>query len=106
MAGMDLNPYNLNNKNRDDTRGEEAVRAFSNYYANQNRIDVIEETDEEKEKQNIRNKYFGAYGFKSTDPKNMDLNTPKKEENKKDYSIYFVGAAIVILVIILIAIFL
>ena len=107
MAGMNLNPYNLNNRNGNDARGPEAVRAFSNHYANQNKIDLTEESEEEKERRNIRNKYFGAYSFKNTDPKIMDLDKPKEEtKDKKDYSLYFIGAGIVLLIIILMFIFL
>ena len=81
MAGMDLNPYNLNNRTRTGIRGQDAVSNLSDHYAGKSN-EILEEelSEDEKEKEESNN-------------------------NKKDYSLYFIGFGIVILIIILIAIF-
>ena len=112
MAGMDLNPYNLNNR-RSGIRGDDAVRKFNEHYARTNTYDMEEEEKErkekeekekeEKEKEEARKKYMNHYGFKNTDPKNMDLSKQIKSEN--DYTLYFIGFGILILIFILLVVF-
>jgi hypothetical protein len=109
MAGMDLNPYNLNNRTRTGIRGQDAVSNLSDHYAGKSN-EILEEelSEDEKERKAARKKYFGLYGFESTKPQNEKKEEDEKEEtnnNKKDYSLYFIGFGIVILIIILIAIF-
>ena len=106
MAGMDLNPYNLNRGR--GIRGEEAVQNLNNHYAKTNTYDMEEEErekkeKEEKEKEEARKNYLDPYGFKNTNPKNMDLSKSNKPE--KDYTLYFVGFGILILILILLIIF-
>ena len=111
MAGMDLNPYNLNNRTRTGIRGQDAVSNLSDHYAGKSN-EILEEelSEDEKERMAARKKYFGLYGFESTKPQNEKKEADEKEKeesnnNKKDYSLYFIGFGIVILIIILIAIF-
>ena len=92
MAGMNLNPYGLNNNQNNN-------KMFSNHYSGNNSIDS--ETIKKEP-----NPYLKAYGFKTTNPKDMDLN--KKVEKPKSMSKIIIPIIIFIvaLIIVLMAIFL
>ena len=92
MAGMNLNPYGLNNN-----------RNFSNNYSGNKTIssETLNEIKTEP------NQYLKAYGFKTTNPKDMDLSKKVKKENKNLKNLLVVlGILLVGIIVILLAIFL
>ncbi len=105
-GGMNLNPYNFN-KSSNETRGQEAKKAFSNNYAGNSGYGFEDEDEDEKERRAARSKYFSAHGLKSSDPSSIEANK-KKEPVKKEtnLTLYFIGFGIFIIIVILIAIFL
>ena len=100
MAGMNLNPYNLNNNN---ISNQNTNKGFSNHYSgdkNYNNDEVINQYQEEP------NQYLKAYGFRNTDPRDMDLNK-KFEKPKKDNKLLIpILIFAVAIIVIIVAIFL
>ena len=92
MAGMNLNPYGLNNN-----------KNFSNHYSGNKTIssETINQTKKET------NQYLKAYGFRTTDPKDMDLSKKVKKENNNLKNLLIVlGILLLGIIVILLAIFL
>jgi hypothetical protein len=97
MAGMNLNPYNLNNNNNNNPNNNKKM--FSNHYSgdkNYNSDEPIGKIEEEP------NQYLKAYGFRTTNPNDIDLNKKiEQPKNNNKYIVPIVIFAIAILVIII-----
>ena len=95
MAGMNLNPYNLNNNN------QRTDNSFNNNYSGFNINKGL--TDDQRERIAARSQYMQAYGLKNTDPNHMDLNKPQEKPKKSNYLIIIFGLAILGVIILIIS---
>ena len=97
MAGMNLNPYNLNNNN---TNPQDQKKMYSNHYAGEYKFNK-EDDEEEEEKKKAREKYLKQYGYQTTNVDDMNLDKPVKKEKKNNYLLIIgLGLGGIILIIV------